>query len=465
MSDDLDDLLRRSMKTLDDQVPSGYFEALPNRTLARLEENNMQLGQTTGEGTAGSNMSTGVPPQADRDEDSGLHDIRSLASSTKLRLSSRRSTQNPVPVDDEVLASSSAGWKVVALPEPAKMVSLPELAELPPVREIKEQAKDSKRAAQEARKAEKAAAAAAAAEAKAAAAAPVAATPVVAVEARPAAPAVEPSTPVIGARFAQQKKSKAPIVAVVGLGLAAAAGGVFYVTTQNKEQAAKPDVVASGEREEGAKRAADEPPAAPPVAAPAATQAIATGDAASSAGAPAEELAVTAANDVTETSKAPSKADRRGKGKAIDKQANAEVEVKKAEPKDKQPPKPEKTDTKTGGGEGEPSFDQLLKEAGVDNTKKVVKPKLDKTQLTSDDIKKGMSALTGKAKACYSGTEGTANVRLTVAPSGQVQKVTVTGVFKGTPVAACIESAVRAATFPPWDGGPQTFGYSYLLSE
>ncbi|HEX7843736.1 MAG TPA: hypothetical protein VF469_39955, partial [Kofleriaceae bacterium] len=38
MSDDVDDLLRRAMATLDHQVPPGYFDALPERTLARLED-------------------------------------------------------------------------------------------------------------------------------------------------------------------------------------------------------------------------------------------------------------------------------------------------------------------------------------------------------------------------------------------------------------------------------------------
>src|SRR5262245_56648576 len=38
MSDDLDDLLRSAMTTLDRQVPSDYFEALPARTLARLDD-------------------------------------------------------------------------------------------------------------------------------------------------------------------------------------------------------------------------------------------------------------------------------------------------------------------------------------------------------------------------------------------------------------------------------------------
>src|SRR5687767_12934664 len=122
MSDDLDDLLRRAMKTLDDQVPSGYFEGLPDRTLARLGEDSSM--QTTTE--KGSSPMGGVPPRQDRDEDSGLHDIRSMASSAKMRISSKRITTNP-GADDDILASSSAGWKAVALPEPAKMVSLPEI--------------------------------------------------------------------------------------------------------------------------------------------------------------------------------------------------------------------------------------------------------------------------------------------------------------------------------------------------
>src|SRR2546428_9305309 len=130
MSDDLDDLLRRAMKSLDDQVPSGYFEALPGQTLARLDEGSMQT-QANDDPTQRvprepempemREVAAGAPPE----EDSGLHDIRSLAQSTKQRLSSRRETQNPPIVDD--IAATSGAWKHVALPTPAAMVALPEL--------------------------------------------------------------------------------------------------------------------------------------------------------------------------------------------------------------------------------------------------------------------------------------------------------------------------------------------------
>src|SRR5438552_13245699 len=128
MSDDLDNLLRRAMKTLDDQVPSGYFEALPGRVTGQLEGKATMQHETSDT----TDRVEAVPPPM-VNEDSGLHDIRSLAQSTKQRLSNKKVTTSPVSQqhDDDVLATSSAGWKAVALPQPARMVSLPELAELP----------------------------------------------------------------------------------------------------------------------------------------------------------------------------------------------------------------------------------------------------------------------------------------------------------------------------------------------
>ena len=91
-------------------------------------------------GTTKRETSSAAPPIAEAaaprsaDEDSGLHDIRNLAQSTKQRLSKRIPTVPPI--SDDVLASSSASWKNLALPQPAKMVSLPAIEDLPSKQEI-----------------------------------------------------------------------------------------------------------------------------------------------------------------------------------------------------------------------------------------------------------------------------------------------------------------------------------------
>ena len=59
MADDLDQLIRAAMKTLDDEVPSGYFEALPKQTLARLEGSSMQHGSS---GTTENRDNVAAPP-------------------------------------------------------------------------------------------------------------------------------------------------------------------------------------------------------------------------------------------------------------------------------------------------------------------------------------------------------------------------------------------------------------------
>ena len=93
------------------------------------------------------------------------------------------------------------------------------------------------------------------------------------------------------------------------------------------------------------------------------------------------------------------------------------------------------------------------------------KPKLEKKSLTTDDFKAGMATIAAQAQACYKGTQGTASVKLTIGPTGSVTKVTVGGAFAGKPEATCVANAVKAAKFPAWDGGPQSFTYSYMLAD
>ena len=468
MADDLDQLIRAAMKTLDDEVPSGYFEALPNQTIARLEGSSMQHGSS---GTTQTRDTVSPPPVVDSDsapavmqpapvmtarqeedrEDSGLHDIRNLAQSTKQRLSSRRITTPPIA--DDVLASSSGSFKNIALPQPANMVSLPAVDELPSKADIAAAEKAAKKAAKEARKSEP----------KLAAAAPAAAaidTPAAAVA--PAAPVRQAFT-----LPSQQKRGKGPLLAVVGLGVAAAAGAVIFMQMQKSDQAASAPAA-----DTTVTAAAPPAPAAPavtaePIAPPPAPEAAPVVEAPKEE-APAAGAAQLAADDVkADEAKADPKATRKnakvkGGGKSKDDKDKAAPTKIEAAPEKIETKKP--VPTKGSGEEGEPSFDALLKEAGV-GEKKEAKPVLEKKSLTGDDFKKGMSSVASKAKGCYKGTQGTAMVKLTVAPSGSVSKIAVSGEFAGKPEGACVESALKGASFPAWDGGPQSFTYSVLLSD
>jgi hypothetical protein len=485
MPDDLDDNIRAAMKTLDDDVPSGYFDALPNQILARLEDGSMQHGSTSPvrdkrDALTGPPVVAAAPAPAakaaktETTEDSGLHDIRNLAQSTKQRLSAKRVTQNP-PMSDDVLASSSGSWKNVALPEPARMVSLPDIASLPSKAEIlaaeKLEAKrlaDETKAKARAKKSDKTAPPPMASDEVLA---PVA-TANAAMDAMSAKPAALPERQAFSLP-SQQKRSKAPLFAMLGLGVAAAAGGVIYMQ-MNKGDDAKTTAAATTPTVEtiAQAEAPKAEPAPAPTAPPAAeAAAVAAGDAAGSA---VEAVAAAAgsaadgneADEVVADAKTAGKATKRGaaKGKKVAEKAPPLPETK-IEEKKPEAPKPEVKKPGAKDGEGEPSFDALLKEAGVDGEKKEAKPKLDKKSLSADDFKKGMSGIAGKAQGCYKGTQGTAMVKLTVGPTGAVTKVSVSGPFAGSPEAKCVEGAVKSASFPPWDGGPQSFTYSYMLSD
>jgi hypothetical protein len=480
MSDDLDNLLRATMKTLDDQMPSGYFEALPERVSARLaadKEVEAPMQQTSSSGPTKTSapaapmtdVSSGVPPVgAPREEDSGLHDIRNLAQSTKQRLSVKRiATNPPVSAEDDVLASSSASWKNLALPQPAKMVSLPEIDQLPSKADIVAQDKAARAAAKAAAKEAKVSATG-----SVATAAPVADAVTSTASGATSAPVdFKPAFSAFANR-APKKSNMGRNLALVGMGLAAAAGIVIFVTTQNNssrsEAPAAEDRAKSATTghslDEGkakldeatAKLAAQHAAAEKAEADNAAAAAAAPTAAVDPAPAPPPEDKVDAAKDATT------------RGTATKGAAHHVAPKSKSSDKPKEDAKPEKTPEpgkKVGKGEpGDPSFDELLKEAGVDQNKKD-KPKLEKKDLTGDDFKKGMSAVQSKAAACFKGTQGTADVKLTIAPSGQVSKVTVGGVFKGKPEADCVAAAVKGASFPAWDGAPKSFGYPILLSE
>jgi hypothetical protein len=437
------------MKSLDDQVPSGYFEGLPARTLARLDGPPGDDMQTSG--SKEGETSSGAP--LGREEDSGLHDIRNLAQSTKQRLSSQKI---PTRTDDDVLASSSAGWKAVALPAPASSVSLPAVEDLPSKKQIKKHYAEGSVAT--------------------------------------AVPAPEQATPIDApiAKRAGPKKRTGRVLAITGGVLAAAAGAVIFIAMRDSDKADKAapmseQVKATPPAVEGVKAAQDvaapkPDPATRNEAAIATDNPAQAGGAANGSGAgavPADAAAVEVKQEPVKTEPVPPKPPTKfakppvkptttptktkgGKKKmddtSIEKVQDTGKTVKpETKPGDKPVSKTEKS--------GDPSFDELLKEAGSDTTKKAAKPTLEKKALNADDFKRGIGAVSGAASKCYQGQQGTAAVKIVIAPDGRVQKVTVSGVFAGTPVANCVSNAVKGATFPPWDGGPQSFNYSFLLSE
>jgi hypothetical protein len=85
--------------------------------------------------------------------------------------------------------------------------------------------------------------------------------------------------------------------------------------------------------------------------------------------------------------------------------------------------------------------------------------------LTVDAFKQGVSTITERTHACYKGTQANVSVKLTIAPSGQITKVVVAAPFAGKPEGDCVAEIVKSVKFDAWDGPPQTFSSSFLLSD
>ena len=65
-----------------------------------------------------------------------------------------------------------------------------------------------------------------------------------------------------------------------------------------------------------------------------------------------------------------------------------------------------------------------------------------------------MNGVKAKVSDCYNQFKvpGMAMVNIVIGKNGKVDSATVTGKFAGTPTGACVEKAVKTATFPPSDG-------------
>ena len=351
-------------------------------------------------------------------EDSGLHDLKSLAASAKNRITTRRSTTPPVD-DDALLSAASASFRAMALPEPARIVSLPNPGLVPAL------ARTPKATQSE----------------------------IAVINATPAA-----------ATFAPTAKAANKNTLYIGGGvavLAAAAAAFFVISNKGGSKAATSAsapvaIAAAAPAEATALKAAvvanDMPTVAAEANAPSAS--------------PPPVAAATAGTGGNASLDSSSRGERAKPDAVVAKNANRnEVTGGVVATKSPDPKTAAAAPVKTEGDAG--SVDDLLKEAGVNVAVKEAKPTLEKKELTRDDIASVMKGRTGSAQACLgkTGVSGTVGVKLSVAPSGKVTKATATGPLAGTPTGDCVVNAVNGATFPAWDGRPTTVIYSYLLSE
>ncbi|MFL5303825.1 MAG: GYF domain-containing protein [Polyangia bacterium] len=142
-----------------------------------------------------------------------------------------------------------------------------------------------------------------------------------------------------------------------------------------------------------------------------------------------------------EASKGDKKADKAGGG--------ASTAVAAAEPAEKKPAKGSLDDLldgavrNRGGGGGRP---KVSDDDG--------KPAASAGPLAKSAVVAGMNSVKPKVAACYNEykQQGMAMVNVVIGKNGKVASATVSGKFAGTPTGACVEKAVKSATFPPSDG-------------
>lgn len=443
----LDTDIRDAFEALERSTPEDTFDELPVRVAQRLQEEEAQMeGTPRGDrGDRGETMSkrgsdTPPPGTTGTTENTGLHDIKALARTTKQRISKRHSTQSEA--EEALLASSSSALSAVALPEPGK---------------------DKQRYATGERPVVDAAPAAAAAEAESRGGMPV------------------------------------WIYAAVAV-VAAAAVVVFMVRGRGGAEAEKPaaDQVALNESAPAAAQGTTPPGAAP--AEPADPEPVVGAIGEDDDSVATEPTEVAAAETTSDEGAAPAadRGDDQAERKSASRTSAARTETATKTTAPSKSAKSDKTDTAksksstTGSadtdskategsaGEGDSqadadkSIDDLLSEAtgvsgegggGAGGSAGPAKPT--KKELTRSDIQAGMRKVMGTARACGAehSAAGQVMVSLTIASSGKVSAAKATGEFAGTPVGNCVVAAVKGASFPAWDGPPHSMSYPFLVTE
>ena len=433
---------------LDGTIPDGHLDDFSSRVLARLDEpeatemDSRELARGSGlsrtDDAALGAVATSATPEPAREENSGLHEIKALASTTRRRISKKLTSESEAE-ESLLVGASSGSFRAAALPAPTQ---------------DKSGADD--RAVERARE-------------RLSGPSPIA---------RPAAE--------VDSRSLPARSSSFPFWLLGGVATAAAAAAVavfiFGIGREKKDldpnqAATSGDTVARAETptptaEAAAGTAAPddmrfaEPPPPAPGAAPATTSApalVAQGDEAP----PADEGAVEG-GPKGRASAVGGGSVRKDADSADDKKvlAKEKKDGKQSEKREVQA-KPQ-----SGKGSGGKDLNEVLDEVtgGVKapapvKEEAVVKPS--KKGLDRSDVSKAMGAVRSQVMRCRDKEqfEGTVTVKFNVAPSGQVTSAEATGSKAGTPTGACVAAAVKRASFPAFDGAPTSFTYPFLLAE
>lgn len=423
--------------------PPDYFEGLWGRVAARLDatapEGESMRMTGSGDRSNGNSDDDKVPttdvagkPILNKDEISGLHDIKALATSTIDKSRQRRQTNPPVDaIDPGLMAQSPAALGNVVLPTPGK-----EVGARP-------------------------------------AAAP--ASEVAGVSAAPGGGVVAPA------------RSRASLFAVVALLVLAAGGGAYMLGRRGAAQpqmAQAPQAAQAGASPDPAARSQPvaEPMAVPVPVAPSAPAPEAQAPGAAAAGENGDDGQITI-DDEGKASDAKGSQEGKGATKATEKAARggggrAEQSNKDADAKDVRlvasKGEEKKADAEAGDdkkGEAKPEapkneIDDLFGDKpAADKKVEEAKPALPE-KLSQNDVKSGMGSVRARVQACYDKYKITGQVKLKVRiePDGSVSKAeAVDDKFKGTETGACVGQAVSTAKFPAVSGPALTVTYPFLL--
>jgi hypothetical protein len=87
------------------------------------------------------------------------------------------------------------------------------------------------------------------------------------------------------------------------------------------------------------------------------------------------------------------------------------------------------------------------------------------TDRTLKDVDAALDDLQPKVHECFRRFQirGTAQVKMTVSPTGSVESPALTGDFEGTPTGDCVIKELASAALPPFKGGPVSVSHAFIF--